>query len=77
VGPAGVANQTYFQGSDEERMALLVALQHNCSCAQEEAGAVRCCPAHAMLHDQHVLDRLVFARRIEARLIEEEFTDTA
>jgi hypothetical protein len=72
-----VQKQTFFQGTDKERMALLVAIQHNCVCHCDDDGPTQPCPPHAMLLDQRVLDGLVFARRIEVRLVAEEFSDAA
>jgi hypothetical protein len=72
-----MASQTFFQGTDEERMALLVAIHHNCQCEVDEDGPTQNCPPHAMLHEQRVLDGLLFARRIEVRLVAEEFSDAA
>jgi len=58
-------------------MALLIAITHNCTCETGESATRACCPAHSLLHEQRVLDGLLFARRIEVQLVAEEFSDAA
>jgi uncharacterized protein YggL (DUF469 family) len=68
-----VTEPTVFHGTEQEKTELLIALEHNCQCHQEQR-----CAAHAMLLDQRTLDRLVFARReLQIKLVVEEFTDAA
>jgi len=68
-----MAGQVVFHGTCAERDALLVALERACSCPPEAHGREHCCPAHAMLHDQRTLDRLLFARYLREQLRAREF----
>lgn len=54
-----------WRGTWQETLDLLAAVQDHCSCTLDQRGVRRTtCPAHRMLvEDQHVLDRLLFARR--------------
>lgn len=63
-----------FHGTDKERDELLAAMSRNCECLFDGMGArTRTCGAHgALVDDQRMLDGLMFARRIRARLITEE-----
>lgn len=64
-----------WNGTPEERLELLVAVQRNCMCTIDVHGArVSVCEAHTMLvQRQRVLDGLLFARRIAQRFIYEEW----
>ena len=64
-----------WNGTPEERLDLLAAVQHNCVCIFDTKGArVSACEAHTMLvRRQRVLDGLLFARRIAQRFICEEW----
>ena len=65
---------TVWHGTTDERDDLLKAIEHNCECQNEGGFTTRVCPAHDMLgREQRTLDRLLFARRIVARLRAEEF----
>lgn len=55
-----------FRGDTAQMRALLSAIEHNCTCATGS------CPAHRMLLEQHLLDRLLFARWLRTRLWDEE-----
>jgi hypothetical protein len=61
-----------FHGNPAELMALLAAVERNCSCADPEIGTGKC-PAHRALLDQHWLDHVLFARHLAERLLFEEF----
>ena len=63
-----------WHGTSTEWNELAEAIEHNCTCGQRAYGATRC-PAHQLLEDQRALDRLLFERRIVARLIGEEMTE--
>lgn len=60
----------YWHGTDDELRRLVGAVERNCSwCPPGES-----CPAHAMLQDERLLNHLVYAVRIRARLELEEWT---
>lgn len=62
-----------WHGTDEERDALNAALNRNCTC--NDCGPDHC-SAHAILKDQHILNRLIFVRRsIDIFLDAEEALD--
>ena len=61
-----------FRGDDDQRMALLVAVEHHCTCSDPEI-ARGSCPAHRALLDQRLLDGILFARFLTRRLLAEEF----
>ncbi|MBV9322156.1 MAG: hypothetical protein JO352_00030 [Chloroflexi bacterium] len=67
--------QLIWNGTPEERLELLAAVQHNCTCTIDVHGArVSVCEAHTMLvQHQRVLNGLLFARRIAQRFIREEW----
>jgi hypothetical protein len=67
--------QLIWNGTPEERLELLAAVQRNCVCTVHVRGArVSVCDAHTMLvQHQRVLNGLVFARRIAQRFICEEW----
>jgi hypothetical protein len=60
-----------WHGTDEEWTALEVAAGHHCTCLPGSPGPR--CLVHNLLVDDRELDRLLFARRIAARLQAEEF----
>jgi hypothetical protein len=64
-----------WNGTPEERLDLLAAVQHNCVCIFDAKGArVSVCEAHTMLvQHQRVLNGLLFARRIAKRFVGEEW----
>jgi len=61
-----------WQGSEAEMQALLAALEHNCECKINPDGAKVLCDVHRLPLSQSTLDRLLFMRRIVARLQREE-----
>lgn len=63
----------YWHGSDDELRRLIGAVQRHCTCLP---GSETCGP-HAMLHDEHVLNHLVFAIRMRDRLQREEWSESA
>jgi hypothetical protein len=65
-----------WYGTQVESFALISALAHNCTCVFGQKGIrLKICPAHQMLmDDQRALDGLLFARRMAAQLLEEEFS---
>jgi hypothetical protein len=69
--------QIEFKGSEQERVDLLNALRHNCTCPDDMRDPGQCCPAHSLLHDQRALDHLLFLRHLEPQLISEEFRGAA
>lgn len=63
-----------WNGTTEEALALLQALQAHCECRTCAGRTVAPCAVHAMLaHDQRAIDGLLFMRRTAARLLAEEF----
>ena len=62
-----------FHGTDEEALAFMIAIEHNCENVNAEPPRPRCgvdgpfCSAHLLVHDQQALDRFVFARRLRQR----------
>jgi hypothetical protein len=67
---------TVWHGDDKEASDLNEALERNCTCEYDEAGArKKTCQPHAMLTgDQRALDGLVFMRREADRLRRGEFS---
>lgn len=62
-----------FHGTQAETNDLAAAVANHCTCATAAVvGAAASCGSHALLLDQHTLDRLLFARRIRATLLAEE-----
>ena len=74
---ACMSTKVVWNGTQLDAVALLSAAADNCDC-QFGAGAARLtiCAAHRMLNDQRVLDGLLFARHMAARLLVEEFSAT-
>ncbi len=64
-----------WHGTADELDQLTKAVTDNCVCGQRSYLLAPRCPAHQLLDDQRALDRLLFARRIAARLRQEEFAD--
>jgi hypothetical protein len=63
-----------WNGTTDEALALLHALQANCECRIEEGRTVSVCASHRMLvQDQRAIDGLLFMRRMAARLLLAEF----
>jgi hypothetical protein len=68
-----MAQQTIWNGTDEEASRLLRAIERNCNCSNPVSGPRGTCAPHRMLiEDQRALDGLLFARQIVARLTNEE-----
>ena len=68
-----------WHGTLREYVDLRRVLSRNCTC---EVGLMRIgtrlCPAHLMLaQDQRALNGLIFARRMSARLLDEEWLTRA
>ncbi len=68
-------NLTHWPGTQADMLALIDAVQHNCTCATcDGASAVTSCAAHALLTaDQQAINRLAFVRSIADRLRAEEW----
>ena len=65
-----------WHGTQQEAADLLIAALHHCTCAVDDNNGARVmtCPPHAMVFtDQRAINGLVFARRMYARLVDEEF----
>ena len=60
--------QLVWHGTAEEYSDFLLAVGRNCACDPNGAGAQVPCGAHRLLRDQRTVNRLLFARRIVARL---------
>jgi hypothetical protein len=68
-------NLAVWRGTAEEKAALDAALERHCRCVKGPDGVrVVRCAVHALLRDQHALDRLLFYRRLRDRLVAEEAT---
>jgi hypothetical protein len=66
---------TVWTGTQTELEDILQAVRHNCTCQSTSPSQVQACPAHAMLlADQPGINRLLFMRRMAARLLIEEWT---
>ena len=66
--------RTNWNGTNDEALALLHALNAHCECRVETGRTVAPCAAHSMLaRDQRAVDGLLFMRRMAARLLAEEF----
>ena len=64
-----------FRGDRAQVRALMLAVEHNCSCEISPEGLVSGnCFAHQALLDQRWLDGLLFARWLHERLEAEEGT---
>lgn len=69
-----MARRITWNGTSEEALALLQALETHCACQVHDGKTVAPCGPHSMLaHDQRAVDGLLFMRRIAARLLAEEF----
>ena len=72
-----MSTKVAWNGTQLEAVALLGAVAHNCACAvAPSTNRVSPCAAHQMLNEQRVLDGLLFARHMAARLLIEEFSAT-
>ncbi len=63
-----------WHGTSTEWNELTEAITHNCTCG-ERTYVVPRCAAHQFVDDQRAVDRLVFARRIAATLVQEEMAE--
>jgi hypothetical protein len=63
-----------WHGSSTEWNELTEAITHNCTCG-ERTRAVPRCAAHQLVAEQRAVDRLLFARRIASRLLQEEMAE--
>jgi len=64
-----------FRGDRAQVRALMLAVEHNCSCEMSPEGLISGnCFAHQALLDQRWLDGLLFARWLHERLEAEEGT---
>lgn len=62
-----------FHGTSEEAYALVASLDHNCTCVKEGDEPKVCLMHQGILYEQRFADGLLFARRISAKLIAEEW----
>jgi hypothetical protein len=70
-----MARRIIWNGTTEEALALLQALQAHCECRIDVGRTVAPCAVHLMLtRDQRAIDGLLFMRRMAARLVAGEFT---
>jgi hypothetical protein len=69
-----VDTEVVWHGTAEEANDFATALGHNCTCQYDSDGSrIGTCAAHVLAEDQRTIDRLVFARYMAARLVEQEF----
>lgn len=66
-----------WHGTTSEGQELVQAVRHHCTCPPGAAARNSTCPAHELLTDQQMLDRLLFARRIAACIRREECTSAS
>ena len=67
-----------FHGDAETAYALMVAVEHNCTCERDDVGKVRGdCGAHRVLLDQRFSDGVLFGRFLLQRLRAEEFRSSS
>ncbi len=73
-----MAKPVEWHGSDQEARDLAEAIEHHCTCNTSDVsvGGIVWCGAHDIASDQRTIDRLLFARRISARLLSEEMEPT-
>jgi hypothetical protein len=64
-----------WHGTEEQTLALLQAVEHNCNCRRRRGKEGRSfCDAHLMLmSNQRALDGLLFVKGLAARLRAEEW----
>ncbi len=65
-----------WHGTSTEWDELIQIITQNCTCDERTYGGPRCA-AHQLVDDQRAVDRLLFARRIASRLIEEEMAEAS
>jgi hypothetical protein len=70
-----MGRRTVWNGTAQEGQELCEIIKTHCECATvaETSETTRCGPHWMLLSDQRALDGLLFARRIAARLLKEEF----
>jgi hypothetical protein len=73
-----MSTKVTWHGTREESLALINAIASNCACVFGSVGVrLQTCAAHQMVtQDQRALNGLLFARRMAARLLAEEFSTT-
>jgi hypothetical protein len=77
IGPT-MAHRITWNGTAEEALALLQALQTHCECRVHAGRTIGSCASHTMLaHDQRAVDGLLFMRHMAPRLLAAEFDLTA
>ena len=64
-----------WHGTSTEWNELGEAVTNNCTCGERTDSLAPRCSAHQLLDEQRALDRLLFTRRIAARLVQEEMTE--
>ena len=64
--------EAVWHGTQSEHGQLLLAIDVNCGQDHDKQPQ---CAAHALLHDQRIMDGLLFARRIATRLKQQEGVD--
>lgn len=63
-----------FHGDADAAYALMVAIEHNCTCERDDVGRVRGnCGAHRALLDQRFSDGVIWVRWLLPRLLQEEW----
>jgi hypothetical protein len=74
IGLMTRARRIIWNGTPDEALSLLHAVNEHCACTTVAGKKVAACAGHTMLtFDQRAVDGLVFMRRIAQRLLAEEF----
>ncbi len=73
--PGTMTPDRIWHGTSTEWNELGEAVKHNCTCGERTYSLAPRCSVHQLLHEQRALDRLLFARRIAATLIQEEMAE--
>jgi len=69
-------HEPQWQGTVDELKEYLAAVEHNCTCQFDDKGARKVpCSLHQTPPTQGQLDKLLFMRRIVAKLNRGEFCD--
>jgi hypothetical protein len=65
----------HWSGTSGEWRQLAAAVNRNCTCPSAHVRRLRRCPAHSLLADRGLANRLLFGRHMAIRLRFEEFSD--
>jgi hypothetical protein len=79
IPTAELRNDVVWHGHAGDLARLMESAVAHCNClpVAGPGSASRLCSAHEILTDQHTLDHLAFARSVRARLVDEEWRQSA